>query len=202
MEPVADTPNACMGGAASTVSEWRQRPRASKHDSAVSASREPEKALPVPPRTNEFDLKPASVDNATGTSSLGRSEMCADVSSRKSRIEPVPVSGQMSQHEVRMSRNSGADVLAKLAEQSSMNAAGPPVEVQDEAFLTRVSSPPHGPKATSNDTVEYTMRHGYKSLGMQEASFDEHSDEDGFVSPLSRAAVSKTSDGLTAACPG
>ena len=202
MEPGTDTPNACMGGTAATVSGWRKRPRSSNHDSAVPASREPEKALPMPPRTNEFDQKPASVDNATGASSLGRSEICTDVSSRQSRIEPVPLSSQMSEYQVLMSRNSRADVLAKLAELSNTNAAGPPVEVQDEAFLTRVSSPPHGRTATSNDTVEYAMRHGYKSLGMQEASFDEDSDEDGFVSPLSRAAESRTSDELIAACPG
>ena len=112
----------------------------------------------------------------------------------------MPVSGQMSQHEVRMSRNSGADVLAKLAARSSMNAAGPPVEVQSEAFLSRVNSPPHGPEATSNDTVGYAVRHGYGSLGMQAGTIDEDSDVDGWVSPLSRAAVSRTSDVLSAGC--
>ena len=203
MEPVADASNACMDGTSGTAFAWRKRSRSSEHDSAEHDSREPEKALPMTPRTNEFDLKPASVENATGASSMAGSKARAGVSSRKSRIEPVPVSGRMGRSNVvPMSRNSGADVLAKLAARSSMNAAGPPVEVQSEAFLSRVNSPPHGPEATSNDTVGYAVRHGYGSLGMQTGTIDEDSDVDGWVSPLSRAAVSRTSDELRSACPG
>ena len=194
--------NSVHGGGSSSAAGWRERRGSPARPlTAVPVPSEPAAAFSMPSRPYDLDLEPPGVDTAIEASSVTGSQVGVAVSSSMPSAQGWSASEVLAELAA-LQNCSVPDMLAEVASiqggsASESQGAG---ANQGDSFRARVSSPPHGSKATSNDTVAYAMRHGYESLGIQKGTIDEDSDVDGWVSPLSRAAVSRTSDVLSAGC--